>query len=106
MQSPENVLARDDTFFGVCEALGEDFRFNPNLLRIALGVGLLFNPVAALAAYAGAAVVVGLSRLMVPNPRLAAAGPELVSDAVETAPVAEREMPDGDNDTGQLAVAA
>lgn len=106
MQSPENVLARDDTFFGVCEALGEDFRFNPNWLRVALGVCLLFNPLAALAAYAAAALIVGLSRWLVPNPRLAVAGPEPVSEAPETAPAAEREMPDGDNDTDRLAVAA
>jgi phage shock protein C len=106
MQSSENVLARDDTFFGVCEALGEDFRFNPNWLRVALGVGLLLNPLAALAAYAAGAVIVGLSRWLVPNPRLAAAGPEQVSEAPETAQVAEREAPDGDNDADRLAVAA
>src|ERR1043166_10247988 len=37
---PRNPLTREDTLLGVCEALGEDFRFNPLLLRVALGAGL------------------------------------------------------------------
>lgn len=107
MQGSENVLARDDTFFGVCEALGEDFGFNPNWLRVALGVGLLFNPLASVAAYAAAGLIVGFSRLLVPNPRLAPAVPELDTDApMETAREAERQAPAGDNDEGRLAVAA
>ena len=65
-----SVLARDDTFFGVCEALGEDFRFNPLFLRIAFAGLLFWNPIAAVAAYAGAGLVVGASRWFVPNPRI------------------------------------
>ena len=34
---PRNPFTREDTLFGICEALGEDFRFNPLLLRIAFG---------------------------------------------------------------------
>jgi phage shock protein C len=66
---PRNPLTREDTFLGVCQALGEDFRFNPMLLRIALGAGLLFNPILTLGAYAGAGLVVLISRLIAPNPR-------------------------------------
>lgn len=62
-----NLLTRDDTFFGVCEALGQDLGFNPIYLRAALGVLLLWNPVVVLVAYAGAAVVVLLSRLIFPT---------------------------------------
>jgi phage shock protein PspC (stress-responsive transcriptional regulator) len=47
--SHSSVLTRDDTFFGVCEALGEDFGFNPFYLRLALGVGLIWNPLAMIA---------------------------------------------------------
>ena len=36
---PRNPFTREDTLFGVCEALGEDFRFNPLLLRVAFGAG-------------------------------------------------------------------
>ena len=71
MQTVEtsNVLTRDDTFFGVCQALGEDFGFSPNYLRVVFGVGLLWNPLAMVAAYAAAGVVVAASRWLVPNPK-------------------------------------
>ncbi|HWT13837.1 MAG TPA: PspC domain-containing protein [Allosphingosinicella sp.] len=70
--SQPNLFTRDDTFFGVCAGLGEDFGFNPLYLRVALGVSLLWSPVAVLAAYAAGAVLVVISRLIVPNPRMAA----------------------------------
>src|SRR5437763_14323518 len=66
---PRNPLTREDTLFGVCEALGEDFRFNPLLLRVAFGAGLFLNPMLAIGGYAAAGVVVLVSRLISPNPR-------------------------------------
>lgn len=63
------LLLRDDTMFGVCQALGEDFGFNPNWLRVALAVGLLFSPMATVLGYAAMAPVVLLSRWLAPNPR-------------------------------------
>ena len=68
MASP-GIFARDDTMFGVCEAIGEDFGFNPNILRILFGVGLLWGPVTAIGLYAGCALLVAASRWLVPNPR-------------------------------------
>ena len=68
-----NILARDDTFFGVCEALGEDFGFNAQYLRIALGVLLIWNPIAVIAGYLVAGAVVALSRWLAPNPAFAEA---------------------------------
>ena len=65
-----SVFARDDTMFGVCEALGEDFGFNPNLLRVLFGIGLFWGPVTAIAAYAAAGALVSASRWLVPNPPL------------------------------------
>ncbi len=73
--SDTNVFARDDTFFGVCQAIGEDLGFNPNYLRIAFALPLLYAPLATLAAYAALAVVVIMLRLVVPNPRRAAPAP-------------------------------
>ena len=67
--SDTNVFARDDTFFGVCQALGEDLGFNPNYLRIAFALPLLYAPVATLAVYFALAVVILALRLLVPNPR-------------------------------------
>lgn len=62
-----NTLFREDTMLGVCEALGEDFGFNPLYLRIVLGTCLLWQPVGVIAVYLGLGVVVAISRLTVPN---------------------------------------
>jgi len=72
MQSTQTwLIARDDTFLGICEGLGEDFGINPLWLRLGFAVSLLWNPIAVVAAYLGAGVVVLLSRLIAPNPRRA-----------------------------------
>jgi phage shock protein PspC (stress-responsive transcriptional regulator) len=68
-----NLLTRDDTFFGVCQALGEDFGFPPNLLRIAFGIPVIFFPVPVLSLYFGLGAIVLLSRLLAPRPRRKAA---------------------------------
>lgn len=59
-------LGRSDTFLGICEALGQDLGFNANWLRIALGVGVLFAPVAVLATYALLGLAVVVSRALFP----------------------------------------
>ncbi len=76
--SQPSLISRDDTFFGVCAGLGEDFGFNPIFLRLAFAAFLFFNPVAALGAYAGAGAIVLLSRLLAPNPRPVAAPQTIV----------------------------
>lgn len=70
MHAP-NLLTRDDTLLGVCEALGEDFRISPLLLRLGMTAFLFFNPLAAIAAYLGAGLLVAASRWIAPGPRLA-----------------------------------
>ena len=65
--SNSSVLFREDTMFGVCQALGEDFGFNPLYLRMAFAVPVLFNPLYTFGAYAALGVVVALSRLIVPG---------------------------------------
>lgn len=67
--SQSNLLTRDDTFFGVCEGLGEDLGINSNLLRLALAGMLFWSPPAAFGTYAVAGLIVLLSRLIAPNPR-------------------------------------
>ena len=71
-QFQPSVLARDDTFFGVCHAIGEDFGFSPTLLRLAFAGLLFWNPLAAVATYAGAGLIVAVTRWFVPNPAGAA----------------------------------
>lgn len=74
MQTKTNALLdRSDTFLGVCEGIGQDFGFNANWLRIALGVGLLWNPMAMIAIYAALGVAVLASRLIFPSPKQVAA---------------------------------
>ncbi len=103
-----NPLTRADTFFGVCQALGDDLGFNPIFLRVALAGMLFWNPWVAIASYAAGGVIVLASRLLAPEPRAkrtaapAAASPEpaLVAEATATTPTS-------DNDARQeLATAA
>ena len=71
---------RSDTMLGVCEAIGQDFGFHPNWLRLALGSLVLWSPMAAFGIYLGLGVIVGLSRLIAPQARVQqAAGPELAA---------------------------
>lgn len=85
-------LARDDTLLGVCQALGEDFGFNPFYLRLALGVALIWNPVLVVGGYLAAAVVVAVIRLVVPEPSFAEATAGKPAAAAEGNDNADREM--------------
>ncbi|ATE65585.1 PspC domain-containing protein [Rhizorhabdus dicambivorans] len=62
-----NTFWRHDTFFGVCEAIGQDFGFNANWLRILFATALLFSPKIVLIAYFGLGAVVLASRLIFPK---------------------------------------
>jgi len=62
------LLTRDDTVLGVCEALGQDFGFNPLFLRVPLAVALIWNPVIVVAGYVAAALFIGLIRMAMPDP--------------------------------------
>ena len=55
---------RSDTILGVCEAIGQDFGFNPMWLRLAFIVPIFFAPVVTVAAYLGLGAVVGATRLL------------------------------------------
>ncbi len=72
---------REDTILGVCQAIGEDFGFNPTWLRVALGAGVLWNPWAMFAVYLGLGFVVLLSRLIFPRRRATAASLEAIEEA-------------------------
>ncbi len=103
---PNVFVDRDDTFFGVCEALGEDFGFNPNFLRVALALTLFWNPAAALGAYAGLGLIVGITRCLVPNsasPRIEVRG---TADEPATGVQPAAEHAAGDHEAGAEALAA
>lgn len=70
MKTP-NLLTRNDTILGVCEAIGQDFNINPLWLRIAFTLGMFFNPFIIGGVYLALAVVVLGSRLLFPQPKQA-----------------------------------
>ena len=62
-----NPFARGDTLLGVCQALGEDFGFNPLWLRIAFGASLMWNPAVVLGVYVSLGVVLAISHWVFPQ---------------------------------------
>jgi len=90
MQSPQPALPlRDHTIHGVCEGLGEDFRFNPLWLRIVFAASLLWDPEAVVGIYLGLGLIVAVSRWLAPNPRPAHAPETAAAPAPAGAPEAE-----------------
>ncbi len=61
------VPLRAHTIFGVCEAIGEDFGFNPVWLRVPFAATVLLSPTMAIAAYLALGVLILASRLLFPN---------------------------------------
>jgi phage shock protein PspC (stress-responsive transcriptional regulator) len=69
MSAQENQVAlplRNHTILGVCEAIGEDFGFNPVFLRIPLAASVIWNPLVAIGTYFALGAVVLASRLLFP----------------------------------------
>jgi phage shock protein C len=70
METQQDQVAlpmRTHTIFGVCEGLGEDFGFNPILLRVPLAASVLWSPTMAVAVYLALGAVVLVSRLIFPR---------------------------------------
>lgn len=70
MEAQENQVAlplRSHTILGVCEAVGEDFGFNPVLLRIPFAAMVLYSAVWAIGGYFALGAVVLASRLLFPE---------------------------------------
>ncbi len=70
-----NLFLRNDTIFGVCEAIGQDLGFHPNWLRVTLALGLFWNATYVIAFYLAAGVVVAASRWLFPDVQVPAAEP-------------------------------
>ena len=66
------LVGRNDTILGVCEAIGQDFGFHPNWLRVALAVMVYFAPVAVIGSYFALGAVVAASRWFAPDEVVAA----------------------------------
>ena len=94
-----NLFRRRDTFFGICEAVGQDFGFNPLYLRLAFIAPLFFFPAQTFMAYFALGLVVLASRLLFPAKT---AGQPALS-AIETDALNAEKTPEK---TGELALAA
>jgi phage shock protein C len=98
-----SLFRRDDTFLGVCQALGEDFGFNPVFLRIAFAAPLIFAPMLVIEAYLALGVVVLVSRMLAPRPKRKAA-PAAVETVVTPRAAAPAPAMLGENDADQFAL--
>ena len=96
VQNPTIALPlRGHTIFGVCEAIGEDFGFNPTYLRVPLAAGVLISIKYAILAYFVLGAVVLASRLLFPAPKISevvAAEPEALP-AGQVDPAAQEPLP-------------
>jgi phage shock protein C len=94
MEAQEKKVAlplRSHTILGVCEAIGEDFGFNPIFLRIPFAAIVLYSPLMAIGAYLAFGVVVLAARLLAPAPKLVA---QVQADAPVEEPITEPEEPE------------
>ena len=91
MEAQVNQVAlplRSHTILGVCEAIGEDFGFNPVLLRVPLAAMVIWSPMIAIGSYLGLGLALLASRLLFPK-----AGPVSVqSGDAEGAANEQREL--------------
>ena len=58
---------RNDTILGVCEAIGQDFGFNPLWLRLAFVAPVFISPMYAIGTYLLLGAVVATTRYFAPN---------------------------------------
>jgi phage shock protein C len=62
-----NLVLRNDTVLGVCEAIGQDFGFHPNWLRLTLASLFYFFPMGVIGTYLGLGVIVAFTRWFAPD---------------------------------------
>lgn len=95
MTSPSEPLrTKKDNLLGICNALGEDFGFNPLWLRLALGAAFVIQPVNVVIGYLALGLVVLMSRLAFPEGKgsmhdLREESVELPAQETTSAPVEE-----------------
>ena len=63
------LSAPKDNLLGICNALGEDFGFNPLWLRLALGAIFVIQPIGVVVTYLALGLVVLVSRIAFPSRR-------------------------------------
>ena len=91
---PTPLPLRNDTLLGVCEAIGQDFGFNPMWLRIAFCAPIYWNPAVVVGAYFALGLVVLATRFAFPDRQaqaVAAPAPLVEVETTATATVEERQ---------------
>ena len=87
MEAQVNQVAlplRSHRILGVCEAIGEDFGFNPVFLRIPFAASVIYSPLLAIGAYLALGLAVLGSRMLFPRkPQVEQPVEELVEPANE-----------------------
>lgn len=66
-QKPTNLMLRNDTILGVCEALGQDLGINANWFRVAFCVAIYWNPGVVVGVYLALGLVVAATRFAFPD---------------------------------------
>ena len=92
MTKPTPLPLRNDTLLGVCEAIGQDFGFNPLWLRLAFIAPLFLQPALTIGVYLALGLVVAASRYFFP--------PLVAEPVAEAAPAPQA------NEEEPLAIAA
>lgn len=87
-----NLVLRNDTILGVCEAIGQDFGFNPNWLRLAFCLPIYWNPALVISAYLGLGLLVAATRFAFPDGRVDLAPAPVRVPAAAAAIAEEREL--------------
>jgi phage shock protein PspC (stress-responsive transcriptional regulator) len=87
---PTPLPLRNDTLLGVCEAIGQDFGFNPLWLRLAFIAPLFVAPVATVGVYLALGAVVATSRYFFPR---IPASEQVVEATAKPVIEEERELP-------------
>jgi phage shock protein C len=100
-----NLLTRDDTFFGVCQAIEEDFGIPSNLLRVAFGLPVIFFPMQVLTIYFGLGAIILLSRMLAPRPRKVTAQPAEVVE-MKAKPIEQAVLTEANANQYALSMAA
>lgn len=76
-----NLFLRNDTIFGTCQAIGDDFGFNANWLRVPLATLVVVSPIGAIGGYLALSVLVLLSRSIFKPAHVPAAASDQASEA-------------------------
>src|SRR3954469_3641525 len=84
---------RAHTILGICEAIGEDFGFNPTFLRVPLAASVIVSPLWAFVAYFALGGAVLLSRLLCPNAQPASEAVTVEQPTPGEKEGVERELP-------------